>query len=233
VLTFCKRHAGLSATAGLSCWCCNKLWITWAAWHTYSLCRLIGINWADVSLIISLWTLYLLCLDAVSWARGRVSGLLRILTQQIWRCVTMAATIAVSVMQSCLDYAQALIYGTGQQHLWASVCVELSTRGCSASLTRSSQQQSPTSSLASCMQADSIQNCSYNIQQSVKLTRHLTSETFYTHTDRHSGLHSASQNLLCIFCTTNFRRSAFSFSAPAVWNKWPTAIMESNTLDTF
>ena len=45
---------------------------------------------------------------------------------------------------------------------------------------------------------------------------------------------SASQNLLSIpFCTTNFSKRSFSFSAPTTWNELPAVIRESNTLDTF
>jgi len=47
-------------------------------------------------------------------------------------------------------------------------------------------------------------------------------------------LRSASQNFLSIpFCTTNFGKRSFSFSAPTIWNELPAAIRESNTLDTF
>jgi len=47
-------------------------------------------------------------------------------------------------------------------------------------------------------------------------------------------LRSASQNLLTIpFCTTDFSKRSFSFSAPTIWNELPAAIRESNTLDTF
>jgi len=46
-------------------------------------------------------------------------------------------------------------------------------------------------------------------------------------------LRSVSQNLLCIpSCATNFSRRSFSFSAPTIWNELPSAIRESNTLDT-
>jgi len=45
---------------------------------------------------------------------------------------------------------------------------------------------------------------------------------------------SASQNLLSIpFCTTNLSKRSFSFSAPTIWNELPAVIRESNTLDTF
>jgi len=46
---------------------------------------------------------------------------------------------------------------------------------------------------------------------------------------------SYSQNLLSIpFCTTNFGKRSFSFSAPTIWNELLAAIRvrESNTLDT-
>jgi len=35
------------------------------------------------------------------------------------------------------------------------------------------------------------------------------------------------------FCTTNFSKRSFSFTAPTIWNELPAVIRESNTLDTF
>jgi len=82
---------------------------------------------------------------------------------------SMAATVAASVVQSHLDYANALLYGTpaGNIHKLHAACTELLVSRRSASSPRLSQQQTLTSSLAPGTQADSVQNCPLNIQESV------------------------------------------------------------------
>jgi len=92
---------------------------------------------------------------------------------------SMAATVTASVVQSHLDYANALLYGTpaGNIHKLHAVCTELLVSRCSASSLRLSQQQTHTSSLAPGTQADSVQNCPPNIQEFVN--KPATSEIFF------------------------------------------------------
>ena len=95
---------------------------------------------------------------------------------------------------------------------------------------RLSQQQALTTSLAPGMQADSVQNCPLNTQESVNKPATIP-QTSSSHvpTIALSPL-SQSESLICI---TNFSKSSFSFSAPTLWNELPAAIRKSNTLDTF
>jgi len=80
---------------------------------------------------------------------------------------SMAATVAASVVQSRLDYANALLHGTLAGNIHAAVCTELIVSRCSASSPRPSQQQTLTSSLAPGMPAFSVQNRHPNIQELV------------------------------------------------------------------
>ena len=79
---------------------------------------------------------------------------------------------------------------------------------------RLSQQQTHTSSLALGTQANSVQNCPLNVQESVS-----TNQPPYLRNLLHiyqplRCLRSASQNLLSIpFCTTNSGKRSFSFSS--------------------
>jgi len=148
---------------------------------------------------------------------------------------SMAANVAASVVQSRLDYANALLYGTpaGNIHKLHAVCTELLVPRCSASSPRLSQQQTLTSSLASSTQVASVQNCPPNIQEFVNQSATIPRNLLHMYQPL-CCLRSASQNHLPYpFCTTNFSKRSFSFSAPTIWNELPAAIRESNTLDTF
>jgi len=78
----------------------------------------------------------------------------------------MAATVTVSVVQSCLDYANALVHGT-LPATFISCSVHRTLCLVLLCLIRLSQQQTLTSSLAPGTQADSVQNRPPNIQEFV------------------------------------------------------------------
>ena len=76
-----------------------------------------------------------------------------------------------------------------------------------------------------------VHSVAYSITAQIDRPPYLTNLLMYQPSH---CLHSASQNLLSIpFCTTNFSKRSFSFSAPTIWNELLTVIRESNTLDTF
>ena len=79
-------------------------------------------------------------------------------------------------------------------------------------------------------QVDSVQNHPPNIQEFFNQPATILQKySSHVPTIALSPL-SQSKNL---FCTTNFGKHSFSFSAPTIWNELPAAIRESNTLDTF
>jgi len=57
------------------------------------------------------------------------------------------------------------------------------------------------------------------------------SEIFFTCTNHR--VVSAQPVKSLSFCSTNFCKRSFSYSAPTIWNELPAVIRESNTLDTF
>jgi len=138
----------------------------------------------------------------------------------------MAGTVAASVVQSRLDYTNALLHGTLAGNIQYSVL------------------RTP------CLMLRCLSRLSHlhwlpvhrRIQYKITLVTYKslsTNQPPYLRNLLHMYqpsrcLRSASQNLLSIpFCTTNFSECSFSFSAPTIWNELPAVIKESNTLDTF
>ena len=131
-------------------------------------------------------------------------------------------------------YANALLYGTpaGNIHKLHAVCTELLVSRCSASSPRLSQQQTLTSSLASGTQADSVQNCPPNIQESVNQPATIPQKSSSHVTTIAMSPLSQSKSSVYSFLHYYFSKRSFSFSAPTFWNELPAVIRESNTLDT-
>lgn len=147
---------------------------------------------------------------------------------------SMAATVAASVVQSRLDYANALLYGTPASNIHKLQCAQ-------NSLSRVVLPHHPGSASSRLTHLHWL-SVHRRIQYKIALLTYKslsTNQPPYLRNLLHiyqplRCLRSASQNLLSIlFCTTNFGKRSFSFSSPTIWNELPAAIRESNTLDTF
>ena len=147
---------------------------------------------------------------------------------------SMAATIAASIVQSRLDYSNALLHGTLAGNIHKLQCAQ-------NSLSRAVlpyHHGSASSRLSHLHWLPVHRRIEFKI--SVITYKSLTTHqppylSNLLHPYRPSrSLRSANQNLLLIPPhNTNFSRRAFSFSAPTIWNKLPFHIRESNTLITF
>jgi len=147
---------------------------------------------------------------------------------------SMAATIASSVVQSRLDYANALLSGTLAGNIHKLQCAQNSL-----SRVVLPHHHGSSGSRLSHLHWLPVHR---RIQFKIALITYKTLSTDqppYLRSLLHAykpsrSLRSANQNLLLIPPhTTNFSRRSFSFTAPTVWNKLPTSIRESNTLHTF
>jgi len=147
---------------------------------------------------------------------------------------SMAATVAASVVQSRLDYANALLHGTLASNIHKLQCAQNSL-----SRVVLPHHSGSASSRLSHLHWLPVRR---RIQYKIALLTHkslLTNQPPYLRNLLHvyhpsRCLRSSNQNLLCTpSCTTNFSRRSFSFSAPTIWNELPAAIREANTLNTF
>jgi len=147
---------------------------------------------------------------------------------------SMAATITASVVQSRLDYANALLYGTLAGNIHKLQCAQNSL-----SCVVLPHHLGSSSSRLSHLHWLPVHR---RIQFKIALITYKTLSTDQPpylsgllHPYRPSrSLRSANRNLLLIPPhTTNFSRRAFSFTAATLWNQLPTCIRESNTLHTF
>jgi len=117
----------------------------------------------------------------------------------------MAATVAASVVQSRLDYANALLYGTPASNVHKLQCAQNSL-----SRVVLLTYKSPLST----NQPPYLRNL-LHMYQPMRCLR------------------STSQNLLSVpFCTTNFGKRSFSFSAPTIWNELPADCVGSQPTST-
>jgi len=146
----------------------------------------------------------------------------------------MAATIAASVVQSHLDYVNALLYRTLAGNIHKLQCTQNSL-----SRVVLPHHLGSSSSRLSHLHWLPVHR---RIQFKIALITYKTLSTdqppylsSLLHPYRPSrSLRSANRNLLLIPPhITNFSRRAFSFTALTLWNQLPTCIWESNTLHTF
>jgi len=149
----------------------------------------------------------------------------------------MASSVSAAIVQTRLDYANSLLYGTSTINIHKLQCAQ-------NTLSRIVLSNSPYRRLSADSRLVHLHGLTVDMRIKFKiatLTYKILSTgqpTYFHHLLQpyipSRSIRSASQQLLHIpTLRTNFSRRAFQHAASTVWNDIPLTIRESGTLNTF